>query len=119
MSNFTNDLKVLLSGNKVITLEQIEFYIEINGVRKNFFVPQFYKSDLASIPRILWTVIPPFGKYNKAGLCHDFMYEGVVSRSEADLGFKQLLIANDVNIILANLMFLGVRLFGKSRYKRK
>ncbi len=37
-------------------------------------VPKGFTSDFASIPRVLWTVIPPRGKYNRPAFVHDLLY---------------------------------------------
>lgn len=58
-------------------------------------VPAGFKTDLASIPRPLWSIFPPFGRYSRAAVLHDFHYHRgrngtpVVTRKEADLLFKQ------------------------------
>lgn len=37
-------------------------------------VPKGFITDFASIPKILWNVLPPTGKYGKAAVVHDFLY---------------------------------------------
>ncbi|EOK4349625.1 DUF1353 domain-containing protein [Escherichia coli] len=34
-------------------------------------VPVGYVTDLASVPRILWSVFPPHGRYAKATIIHN------------------------------------------------
>lgn len=36
-------------------------------------VPKGFKTDLASIPRPLWVLFPPFGHYLKPSILHDFL----------------------------------------------
>lgn len=38
-------------------------------------VPAGFKTDLASIPRGLWNVLPQTGKYDAAAVIHDFLYQ--------------------------------------------
>lgn len=38
-------------------------------------VPFGFRTDFASIPRILWNILPPTGAYGKAAVLHDFMYQ--------------------------------------------
>lgn len=38
-------------------------------------VPAGYVTDFASSPQWLWWLIPSIGKYNRAALIHDFLYE--------------------------------------------
>lgn len=37
-------------------------------------VPVGFVTDLASIPRVFWDVLPPFGNYTEAAVIHDFLY---------------------------------------------
>lgn len=38
-------------------------------------VPAGFKTDLASIPRGLWNVLPKSGPYDKAAVIHDYLYQ--------------------------------------------
>jgi hypothetical protein len=38
-------------------------------------VPAGFVTDFASIPRPLWAVIPPRGKYNRPAIVHDKLYQ--------------------------------------------
>lgn len=40
-----------------------------------FTAPKGMQTDLASIPRPLWNIMPPFGKYTGAAVIHDFLYQ--------------------------------------------
>ncbi len=43
-------------------------------------------TDLASVPRIFWTPLPPDGKYAKAAIIHDYLYDNALrTKKEADL----------------------------------
>jgi hypothetical protein len=39
-------------------------------------VPAGRITDLASVPRILWAIYPPFGRYTRAAVIHDDLYDG-------------------------------------------
>ena len=48
-------------------------------------IPKGFESDMASVPRFLWAVIPPIGPYNKAALLHDYLYKtGKYTRDKTD-----------------------------------
>jgi hypothetical protein len=49
-------------------------------------IPAGFKTDLASIPRGLWNVLPQVGRYDAAAVVHDYLYQMPlgVDRSEAD-----------------------------------
>ncbi len=38
-------------------------------------VPKGFVTDLASVPRIVWSFYPPDGPWVKAAIIHDFLYE--------------------------------------------
>ena len=101
-------------------VQDIEYEVEPYG---KVIVPAGYITDFASTPRLLWSVIPPIGRYNRATVVHDFLYENRVmgysqlddktARAIADKAF--LVIANRTNPkgkVLHYIMYLGVRLFG-------
>jgi len=44
------------------------------GARDWFTVPAGFSTDLASVPRLLWWLIPPFGMYERAAIIHDYLY---------------------------------------------
>ena len=51
--------------------------------RQRIVVPDGFITDLASIPRPVWNLVPPDGPWAKAAVIHDFLYAtrgtGVVS----------------------------------------
>lgn len=36
-------------------------------------VPAGFETDLASVPRFFWRIIPPFGRYTAAAIVHDYL----------------------------------------------
>lgn len=80
-------------------------------------VPEGFETNLASIPRIFWNILPPTGKYAKAAILHDWLYTGGKKPREVCDGIlldgmKSL----DVEKWKCTLMYYSVRLFGKSHY---
>lgn len=74
-----------------------------------------YKSDGASIPRALWTLVgSPFtGKYLPAAVIHDFYCERKDRPWKVvHLTFYDAMIANGVDTIQAKLMYYAVYRFG-------
>lgn len=55
-------------------------------------VPAGMPTDLASIPRIFWRWLPPFGTYTAAAIVHDRLcYDSALSRAITDAVFYQAL----------------------------
>ena len=86
-------------------------------------VPQGFITDYASIPRIFRPIVLPYGKHSGASVVHDYLYsKGCnlnIERKKADKIFLEILKEEGVNPILARLMYIAVRIFGKIRYKIK
>jgi len=81
-------------------------------------VPEGFTTDFASIPRWLWSFLPPIGIYAQPAVLHDYLYTmGCVSRAEADLTFYEAMKFENVNFATRCLMYLAVRLFGKGHYQ--
>ena len=73
-SQWESDL--LLKPNedgKTWTLRQELIYETDIGYK--ITVPAGFVTDLASIPRPLWVLWPPFGKYTRAAVIHDWLYD--------------------------------------------
>ncbi len=48
-------------------------------------VPAGFVTDLATVPRIFWTLLPPDGKYAKAAIIHDYLYDNALrTKQETD-----------------------------------
>lgn len=51
------------------------FYFYLNGKNQHSFVyvPKGFLTDGASVPRIFWSIIPPWGIYGNAAIIHDYL----------------------------------------------
>ena len=82
-------------------------------------VPQGFLTDGASIPRPLWLLLPPWGRYGQAAVLHDYLIEGGVisyeshtekpTRAEADRIFLEAMAVLEVNLVTRYAMYAGVR----------
>ena len=80
-------------------------------------VPKGFITDLASVPRIMWVVFPPFGRYTEASVVHDFLYSSSeLSRKKCDEVFFMLMLENNVSYFTAKILHASVRLFGWMHY---
>ncbi|EEF0620063.1 DUF1353 domain-containing protein [Salmonella enterica subsp. enterica serovar Freetown] len=83
-------------------------------------VPAGFVTDLASVPRIFWTLLPPDGKYAKAAIIHDYLYDNALrTKKEADLIFLDGMTVLGVPRWKRMIMYYAVRLFGRGMYNRK
>jgi len=75
-------------------------------------------TDFASIPRILWPILPPWGRYGWAAVIHDDGYRhGKFDRKTCDLLFLHAMEELNVAKWKRYVMYKAVRRFGKSSYK--
>lgn len=109
--------------------ELYEPFEEILSDGSSVLVSAGYVTDFASVPRWLWSLFPPIGKYNRAALIHDYLYDlqyrqrelgENAARKFADKQF--LYLANKVNAegkVCNYVMYLMVRWFGRSAWLKK
>lgn len=82
-------------------------------------IPKGMMTDFASVPRWLWCVIPPHGRYNYAAVLHDYLYRTQqFPRKEADRMFLEAMKSSGVSKVRRWFMYFGVRLFARKVYKR-
>jgi hypothetical protein len=78
-----------------------------------FTVPTGFRTDLASIPRPFWNILPPFGKYTGAAVLHDWLYRThLVPRPDADQILLEAMELCRVPRWQCVVMYGAVRLFG-------
>jgi len=81
-------------------------------------IPEDFETDLASTPRILWPLFPPFGRHTDAAILHDYLYHSQeLSRADADLEFYQEMARAGVPFWQRGLMYAAVRIFGGGFYR--
>lgn len=83
-------------------------------------VPTGFVTDLASIPRIFWTILPPNGEYSKAAIVHDYLYDNAINTKEyADNVFLEAMTVLGVCFWRRYLIYWAVRLFGRGQYDKQ
>lgn len=88
-------------------------------------IPTGFTTDFASVPRFLWPIVPPFGKYTRAATVHDWLYDqhrkGLAhySKAYADAVFLEALQDCGCGWWTSTVMWLGVRIGGRRAWKGK
>jgi hypothetical protein len=73
--------------------------------------PEKFKTNFASTPKFMWSVLPPTGSYGPAAVIHDFLVATKsVSRDRADEIFLEMLIVLKVNPVKRWVLYRGVRI---------
>lgn len=124
MKHFSNELtfrtfRMLVDGEfqDAIQLER-DFFYGNSKYCKRTVIPAGFTSDGASVPRWLWRLYPPFGKYLKAAVVHDWFCvlghagESPISSVDAAKVFREAMKACGVNKWRRNKMYWAVRTFG-------
>lgn len=88
------------------------------GESKYVCVPTGFLTDGASVPRVLWNIVPPWGMHGQAAVMHDYLCEyGLISngtsyelitRKQADDIFLKGLVDLNINSFSRTLMYAGV-----------
>ena len=116
MSSFTSPLIIspLSDGRNFKLIEEFDYDVGSLGSGDTIHVPAEFVTDFASIPRILWSFLPYWGKYGKAAVIHDYLYQihGNRTRKEADDIFHEAMLVGGTREGKAAIIWLAVRLFG-------
>ncbi len=119
MSQFTSpaDLR-MLDDYRWQVLAAFEYHVGAMDSGQVITVPAGTITDLASVPRVLWAIFPPHGRYAKAAIVHDYLYEQAIgSKAFADRVFLEAMEILQVPKWRRVLMYWAVRLFGRGNYK--
>ncbi len=87
------------------------------------YIPAGYLTDGASVPRPLWWLLRPWGRYGQAAVVHDWLCEYSqlyhrgqlvpITRAQADGIFREAMKVAGVGVITRQVMYLGVRAFAR------
>lgn len=92
-------------------------------------VPAGFVTDLTSVPRFAWTLLPPDGPWTKAAVIHDFLYAtqgtgvwkghpsgnarpAAYTRAEADGILREAMADRGVDVTRRNIIWAAVRVGG-------
>jgi hypothetical protein len=86
---------------------------------KHLTVPKGFITDFASTPQLFWNILPPWGRYGKAAVIHDYLYQNagridhkIYTRKYADVMFRNAMKELGVKRWKRFVMYWGVRLGG-------
>jgi hypothetical protein len=115
MSRFTDILLVspLADGKTWVIQRPFGYDVGTEGSSDTIDVPVGFRTDFATVPRLLWIVLPKWGRYGNAAVIHDYLYwTQARPRREADLIFFEAMGVLGVRAIVKYPMYWGVRAFG-------
>ena len=88
------------------------------GCRETFTVPAGFRTDLATTPRLLWAIFPPFGTYSEAAVLHDWMltdWRERISPYDAHRIFRRKMLEDGVRPWIARAFYAAVVLYSRWR----
>lgn len=119
MSRFLCDLDTrLVDEHKDIheLREPLQYESDLLGFTVT--VPKGFRTDFASVPRIVFGYLLFGGKGKRAAVVHDWLYSGGVNvtRELADQVFREALIATGYSAFTVGAMYGAVRVGGGGRF---
>lgn len=113
---FTNEACIKpYKGYQYLTCDYLTVFV--NG--KLVKVPKGFKTNLASIPRALWSFYAPqYTDFVAPAVLHDYLYSNNLlgNRKYADDVFYSALRETGVSVITSLIFWVTVRTFGWSHY---
>ena len=92
-------------------------YTSDDGTR--YVAPAGLLTDLTSIPRPLWNILPPFGRYSGAAVIHDALYQAqLTTKEKADDILAEALDMANVPHLVKQLIVEGVRVGGQLAWNK-
>jgi len=105
------DLQVIQGESDSWIVCQDFSYICNDG--EEVIVTKGLRTDLASTPRIVWNIFPPFGLYIGAAIVHDALYtRQTFDRAKSDGIFLEAMKTEDVSWLTRQIIYRAVRIFG-------
>lgn len=106
-----------------------KYWIVLNPIQfksswgETFIIPKGFETDLSTVPKWLWGLLPPFGDFLLAAIIHDYLY--VTKPCSKEAADKEMLIwskvlnsDNFINRIDNYLRYYGVKHLGFKVWKR-
>lgn len=115
MSTFTSELIVspLDSGKHWRLEEEFSYHVGEYPSDDIVTVPKGHITDFASIPRLFWRILPPWGKYGKASVIHDYLCDTRMrSSKETHRIFYEAMGVLGVKRWKKEVMYRAVKWFG-------
>lgn len=105
------DLRMLDDGRHWQLLSPFSYSIGSPTGRSVVHVEAGFITDFASVPRIFWNLLPPTGRYARAALLHDKLYQSALivdsvtaATSPIDRRYADDVLAESCRVLAANEM---------------
>jgi hypothetical protein len=118
MSSFTKPFSCLihnvpLNEKPFEVIGVFEFYS--TDYHKMITIDDHYRSNLANVPRIFWSIIPPVGRYSRATIVHDWLIDNMDKHDftyhQINMIFKEAMKVLKVKRLIRYVMYLSVEFY--------
>lgn len=75
MTAYAHEESRILGQDTWRVMKGFKYYVDREGGDQWVDVPRGYLIDGASVPQLLWNIIPPWGSYGAATIVHDILCE--------------------------------------------
>ena len=125
---------ILIEGHRVLLMRDLVGHAEVHPVAPSVAtgsrnshhstgrqLPPRFRTDFASVPRVVTWLIPRYGRYTKAAILHDYLCDvevrrETITRADADGVFRRALRELGVAFLRRWLMWAAVRLGGAKEH---
>lgn len=121
MSSFTSPLVLeFVDINQWFVKEEFEYHVGSYPSEEIITVPKYFETDLASIPRMFWSILPPQGQYGKAAVVHDYCYRtACYNKKRSDEIFLEGMEVLNVPKWQRTVIYYAVKWFGHKAWNER
>ena len=97
----------------------LEYHMGVENSEWVISIPAGFVTDFASVPRILWPLISPWGNHGICAILHDYLYRyGVFDRVVCDALFLEAMRVSGVGAFKRRVIYASVRVWGRYAWRR-
>ncbi len=122
MSSFTSQpwFEPIIDSKFWLVKRGFTYHITSEYGKDKIVIPVGFETDFASVPKLFWSIIPPWGRYGKAAVVHDYLYRTQTrTRKESDDIFLEAMGVLNVVVWKRTIMYLAVRWFGWFAWRKQ
>lgn len=97
----------------VKTFERTKYRLLEEENIAGYIIQKDFITDGATIPRFLWCLFPPTGRYFYAAVVHDWLLDNNHSWDEANQAFKEVLIHYKVKPVVITIFYNSVVIYAR------
>ena len=107
-----------------LLFKRLQYWTNVRGKSELIEIPAGFRTDLASIPRVVRSLIPQNGRHRRPAVVHDYLYrragreDSDWTRLEADQCFLEAMKVDGVPGIRRRVMYTFVRMFGEYSWNK-